>query len=573
LNSKIVQTPAINTNIFTRYNNSVYDINSFLNPNSSFSGSYTISGNSSSSISGSNYIYTFTSGNPTLTVNYQSILVTILCVGGGGGGGFDGGGGGGGGGAYSNTLILSAGTYNITIGGGGAAATSGSAIGSKGGDSSFIGGSVNIISYGGGGGGNNHNTSAAGNGGNGGGQGAIDSPNIAGTFGTGINGQGNNGGASLNNGSGGGGGGYSAAGDSGISNKGGNGANGISSAITGTATWYGGGGGGGTWAYSTGGTGGSGGGGNGGTTTNGTNATFYGGGGGGGGNASFIAGSGYQGVCIISIPISTSALFSSLTTPSTNWKACYSLRKLVDSYSGFIITIRRASDNTIMSFYSTYTGVLTSQPNGAGTAIDTFLSATTGYVTTWYDQSEKNNHATQTNTSFQPIIDLTNNCLDFGYSNSANLYLDIPNGTVPVGVLNASYSFVVKHGNSLNTSGGFIGAGSGGVTNQVNSWRFFGNTRTYRNYWWGNDFDYGNGDTTIPIVAAVTYNGSTFTQKGYRGAVLVSTTTSRQGGTTSNTAQSIGRTVVNEYLNGQMYALLIFSAELPVTDVTILNGL
>lgn len=274
--------------------------------NSYLTQSYRIVGNTSSFRSDLNNIYTFTSvgGSSTLTLN-ETISVTILCIGGGGGGGWDGGGGGGGGGAYINTLTLSPGTYTITIGGGGAAATITSAIGSNGGNSSFIGGSINIISYGGGGGGNNHNTSPAGNGGNGGGQGAIDTGNIAGTFGTGTTGQGNNGGASLDRGSGGGGGGYSAAGSTGTSTNGGNGGNGISSSITGTSTWYGGGGGGGTWFYTIGGIGGEGGGGNGGTTTNGTNATFYGGGGGGSGNAGVtIAGSGYQGICIISIPIS-----------------------------------------------------------------------------------------------------------------------------------------------------------------------------------------------------------------------------------------------------------------------------
>jgi hypothetical protein len=271
--------------------------------------------------------------------------------------------------------------------------------------------------------------------------------------------------------------------------------------------------------------------------------------------------------------VPTGGLLGTLTTTSPSWKSCYSLRKLVGIYSGFIINIRRASDNNTMSFYSTDTGVLTSEPNGAGTEIATFLSATTGFVTTWYDQSGKNNNATQTNAAFQPIIDLTNNCLNFGYSNNQNLYFNIPNGTVPVGVLNASYSFVVKHGNTLNTGGGFIGAGNIGVGNQVNSWRFLGNTRTYRNYWWGNDFDYGNTDTTIPIVASVTYNGSTFIQKGYRGDVLVKTTTNRKGGTTSNVAQSIGRIGTDEYLKGQMYALLIFSAELPQSDITILNTL
>ena len=301
LNTSITANPAISTNIYTKYINVSYDINSFFNSNSGVvSGSYTILGNSSSSISGSKNIYTFTSlsGTLTMTVN-QSILVTILCVGGGGGGGWDGGGGGGGGGVYNNTLTLAAGTYTITIGGGGAAANTSTAIGSNGGNSSFIGGSVNIICYGGGGGGNNHNTSPAGNGGNGGGRGAKGLPNVSGTFGSGISGQGNNGGDSLNN-LGGGGGGYSAAGSVG------NGGNGILSSITGTNTWYGGGGGGGTWDSLTGGTGGLGGGGNGGTggsnNISGQNASFYGGGGGGSGNAGgTIAGNGYQGICIISI--------------------------------------------------------------------------------------------------------------------------------------------------------------------------------------------------------------------------------------------------------------------------------
>jgi hypothetical protein len=224
-----------------------------------------------------------------------------------------------------------------------------------------------------------------------------------------------------------------------------------------------------------------------------------------------------------------------------------------------------------MSFYSTTTGVLTSD---TGISIATFLSGSTGFVDTWYDQSGKNNHATQTTTRLQPIIDLTNNCLDFGFSNNQNLFLNIPIGTVPIEILNASYSFVVKHGDSRNSNnGGFIGAGIGGVTNRCNSWRFFEGLRNYRNYWWGNDFDYANGDTTIPIVAGVTYNGSTFTQNGYRNAVLVRNDTNRRGGTTANANQSIGRTAVNEYLKGQMYSLLIFSSSLPQADITVLNSL
>lgn len=271
--------------------------------------------------------------------------------------------------------------------------------------------------------------------------------------------------------------------------------------------------------------------------------------------------------------VSTAAVYSSLTTSSTNWNGCYSLKLLNGAYTGFIIKIRRASNNETMSFYSTTTGTLTSGPDGTGTAIATFLSATTGYVDTWYDQSGKNNHATQTVLASQPLIDLTNNCINFGFTNNASLFLNMPSGTVPAGALNLSYSLVIKHGNSTNLgNGGFISAGTP-ATNRSNSWRFSGNIRTYHNYWYANDFTHGSSTiNTIPAVAAVTYNGSTLTQKGYRDAVLTTTATNRTGGNTAVAVQKIGVTVANEYLKGQMYALLIFSSELPQSDITLLNN-
>ena len=271
--------------------------------------------------------------------------------------------------------------------------------------------------------------------------------------------------------------------------------------------------------------------------------------------------------------VSTATIFATLTTTSTYWNGCFSLKLLNGIYSGFIIKIRRASDSTTMSFYSTTTGTLTSGTNGTGTTIATFLSATTGYVDTWYDQSGKNNHATQTVTTSQPIIDITNNCLDFGYSNNASLFLNMPSGTVPVGVLDASYSFAVKHGYSNNlANGGFIGAGNF-ASNVCNSFRIAGSTHRYQNYWYGNDFDFEDTNPKIPIVATVTYNGTTKTQNGYRDAALTMTATGRQGNTTANVGQTIGVTVYSEYLKGQMYSLLIYSNELPQSDINIVNTL
>jgi len=271
-------------------------------------------------------------------------------------------------------------------------------------------------------------------------------------------------------------------------------------------------------------------------------------------------------------------LFSSLTTTSNFWNGCFSLKLINIAYTGFIITIRRANDNNSMSFYSTITGTLTSGTNGSGTTIATFLSGTTGYVTHWYDQSGKGNHATQPTTASQPIIDIINNCIDFGYSTNANLTMNIPSGTVPVGVLDASYSFVVNYGNTLNTTaGGLIGAGIANINNRNNSLRLNNGIRSYSNYWWANDFTWSDTTTYTPVVVSVTYNGTSKVQKGYVDGVVKSTT-SRTGGTTSVATQTIGVTSaaaagsVIEYFKGQIFSVNIFSAELPQSDITIFNN-
>jgi hypothetical protein len=266
-------------------------------------------------------------------------------------------------------------------------------------------------------------------------------------------------------------------------------------------------------------------------------------------------------------------LSSSLSANSVSGcRGCFSLKLIVTGYTGFIIKIRRASDNTTMSFYSSPSGNLTSGTNGSGTSIATFLASTTGYVDTWYDQSGKGNNATQTTIANQPIIDLTNNCLDFGYSTSTNLFMNMPSGTVPVGALDLSYSFVVKYGNSRNLdTGGFIGSGT--FTNSTtNSFRLFGAINKYANYWYANHISWVGTTTAVPIITSVTYNGTSKNIVGYfNGSSLLSTT--RTGMTNAVATQTIGKTVTTEYLQGQLYSVLIFSTEVPSQDITTLNSL
>jgi len=80
-----------------------------------------------------------------------------------------------------------------------------------------------------------------------------------------------------------------------------------------------------------------------------------------------------------------------------NAAAAYSLRKLRTNYTGNCIRIRRASDNTEQDI-----GFLNNFLDTA--SIQTFCSATSGFVTTWYDQSDSARNATQATAANQPKI-------------------------------------------------------------------------------------------------------------------------------------------------------------------------
>lgn len=239
--------------------------------------------------SGADTIYTFTSSG-TFTAKVD-MNVEVLVVGGGGGGAwgkpetYEGGGGGGGGVVVNNPLAVLAGSYTVTVGAGGAGGASGGNAGLNGESSSF--GSLVTATGGGGGGewGGNAASAVGRNGGSGGGGGT------AGSGGSGTSGQGNNGGAGAQgsrDGGGGGGGGGASGGNAtaGGSSVGGAGGAGLTSSISGVSVIYAGGGGGGGDSGGAGGAGGGGAQGNAGTPNTG------GGGGGGRGGAGQAGGLG-----------------------------------------------------------------------------------------------------------------------------------------------------------------------------------------------------------------------------------------------------------------------------------------
>jgi len=78
--------------------------------------------------------------------------------------------------------------------------------------------------------------------------------------------------------------------------------------------------------------------------------------------------------------------------------AAYSVRRLSSSYTGSLIQVERASDNTTQDIGYDSNGDLDTA------AIATFCSGTTCGVRVWYDQSGNGNDATQTTFANQPTI-------------------------------------------------------------------------------------------------------------------------------------------------------------------------
>ena len=77
---------------------------------------------------------------------------------------------------------------------------------------------------------------------------------------------------------------------------------------------------------------------------------------------------------------------------------CYSVRRIVDKYSGYCLQVRRSSDNTTQNIGFTTNGNLDT------TALKSFVGSGNGYVTIWYDQSGYGRNATQSTTTAQPTI-------------------------------------------------------------------------------------------------------------------------------------------------------------------------
>lgn len=260
--------------------------------------------------------------------------------------------------------------------------------------------------------------------------------------------------------------------------------------------------------------------------------------------------------------------------PNYNCSGAYGLTLLNSSYTGPTIRIRmssnNSSNNTLSDFTANIHGVLT---NTSGTLYSSWIGASSGYIDTWYDQSGSGNHATQSNSSYQPTISIgPNGQYRINFANSNTQFFNIPNDTIPVDVTNAPYTIYAKHGDSENNGGGICGAGTTSNT-QANVLRF--NVNGYHNYWWANDMSFGTDlNYQSKNDVCVTYNGNT--RYGFVNNVLFNTAVSTGNTMTAGGQQYIGKSIVGEYLDGDLYQLYIFKSFLGsgvTVDTTALNYL
>ena len=137
----------------------------------------------------------------------------------------------------------------------------------------------------------------------------------------------------------------------------------------------------------------------------------------------------------------------------------YAVKLLMSSYTGPVITVHTSFvGNT--DFYADSYGNLSMMD---GTSYANFVGTQTAYVSTWYDQSGRNKHATQPVATSQPKYDSVNRRLDF--TNGA--YLNLPSGVIAS--RNSQYSVTFKLGSSIANQVNTIYSAGGTTTNSLNA--------------------------------------------------------------------------------------------------------
>lgn len=247
---------------------------------------------------------------------------------------------------------------------------------------------------------------------------------------------------------------------------------------------------------------------------------------------------------------------------SANLRAAYSARRLRSAYTGPILRLRRASDNTEQDFYSDIYGTLGAEFNGEGMPLIVWANNMIVYVVTIYDQSGNGRNATQTTQANQPSLNLTNYAINFG--TNSDRFMTLLNSPFPTGTQNAPYTLIIRHGQINGISSGvFISAGS---TSLYRIRTLNGTSYAIGRGNLGVEFTFGTGAFSSTLPRTITYiNSSTNNVSGYVDGTFYNSMTLSSYTIDSGT-QYFGSTGSGNNINGDIFHTIIYDVALNDTQ-------
>lgn len=157
----------------------------------------------------------------------------------------------------------------------------------------------------------------------------------------------------------------------------------------------------------------------------------------------------------------------------------FSVRRLVGTYTGPLLRVRRSSDNVEHDIGATSTGGLDTSD------LTLFVGKNTGQVVRWYDQSGAGNHLSQPSPEAQPLIarggalEIENGRPVLSFDRARFQHLSTP-GAIQAGTL----FVLIRHAEGGGGAQGIIGAKAGGGSDNDAYYPIVDRDRNGKGEWW-----------------------------------------------------------------------------------------
>lgn len=241
----------------------------------------------------------------------------------------------------------------------------------------------------------------------------------------------------------------------------------------------------------------------------------------------------------------------------SNIAIAYSTRRLLTSYAGNLIRLRRDSDNGESDFGYDANGDLDIA------AVAAWLGGATGYIVTWYDQSGNGVNATQGVAASQPRYDAT------GLNNKPSLeWFDANSRYLTYAVAFPTLAHCIS---TMATTYASATSYWGKTTTTIPSFRFAQSSNRPILYLGAANYQYFTGDTTYRdgnghvhsiYIAGTAQLDIDNCELREDGTVRTKDAKSNAGATSSNASTNIGLKLTPGY----MLEFVVFSAQLSTAD-------